>query len=254
MCIACVKQGRECVYAEHGDKRRANDPVPGTKRSASPGASASEASAGLRSSVSVECDDNMMVMSPLGDALDEPDGKGETEELLDPWGTGELVLSGTGNLHSNPEATLYRPVNVRLARPQIPEGPAHYLPCSATYLPIPLDTEQHRLLVELAFTYALNLGMNAWKMLFIESMMKGVRNPFYSPALHMAVVANGLRYCRDPAVIARYLTDGQQYRDRGLVFLDAARREVEKEAQNPQLSTILAYLLICATYVGMSLE
>jgi hypothetical protein len=194
-------------------------------------------------------EEGMMVMTPLGDALDEP-----KDDEQDPWGVGELVLSDKGNLHSNPEATLYRPVAVRLARPHPPEGPAHYLPCSATYLPIPLDTEQHRLLVELAFTHGLNLGMNAWKMLFIESMMKAIRNPFYSPALHMAIVATGLRYTRDPAVYTRYLAEDQGFKDRGMLFLDAARREVEKESANPMLSTILAWLLICATYVHMSLE
>ncbi|BEJ11392.1 hypothetical protein CspHIS471_0108140 [Cutaneotrichosporon sp. HIS471] len=235
-CIACTKQGRECNYSEGGDKRRSEP----TKRSTSPSASASEASSIVR--------EDVMVLTPLGDALEERDDK------QDPWGVGELVLSDKGNLHSNPEATLYRPVAVRLARPHPPEGPAHYLPCSATYLPIPLDTEQHRLLVELAFTYGLNFGMNAWKMLFIESMMKAVRNPFYSPALHMAIVANGLRYCRDPAVYGRYLSEGQGNDDRGLLFLNAARREVEKESANPMLSTILALLLICATCVHMSLD
>jgi hypothetical protein len=55
-------------------------------------------------------------------------------------------------------------------------------------------------------------------------------------------------------VYTRYLAEDQGFKDRGMLFLDAARREVEKESANPMLSTILAWLLICATYVHMSLE
>lgn len=194
-----------------------------------------------------------MALTPLSAALDDSEFQPGSGEILEPWGVAELVLSTNGQLHSNPEPTLYRPVRIAL-RPPIQEGPAHYLPCSATYLPIPLDTAQHRLLVEIAFNHALTLGMNAWKMLFIESMMKGVRNPFFSPALHLAIVANALRYCRDMEVVGRYLLPGQEYKDRGMIFLEAAQREIAKEAAAPQLSTIVAYLLISATYVGLAME
>ncbi|GMK54784.1 hypothetical protein CspeluHIS016_0113700 [Cutaneotrichosporon spelunceum] len=246
-CIACTKQGRDCIYAEGGDKRRSES----GKHPALPSASASALSSTSIHAVVAAAPGlgEPLVLTPLGDALEEP----STEEH-EPWGVGELVLSAQGNLHSNPEATLYRPVAVRLVRPYPAEGLAHYLPCSATYLPIPLVTVQHRQLVDLAFTYGLSLGMNTWKVIFVDSLNKGVRNAFFSPALHLAIIATGLRYCRDPGVYNSYLAPGQAYADRGLLFLDAARREVEKESANPMLSTVLAWLLICATCVHMSLD
>lgn len=200
----------------------------------------------------------------------------------EPWGVGSLVLAPNGNLLISPDATWYRPVQSRSGTPGAdafdaatswPEVPvSSHLPHESPHLPMRLSAEDHARLVDCAFTGQLSLGMNAWRSRFLDAMnaycsrhgdplnlrvendVQTALCAWFSPALHLVIIFNGLRSCPDEKLVRRYLGQGEDYRDRGMVFLEAARSHATGEAARPQLSTITAHLLICSGYVGMSHE
>lgn len=210
------------------------------------------------------------------------DGHSDAHNGTEPWGVGGLALARNGNLILTPEATWYRSM-----QPMIETPPSHASLAAADwststfsvrpshqahYLPMVLSADDHTRLVDEAFTGPLALGMNAWRGAFIAAMetycgslaghcSSSEGDPFpssvlavFSPALHLAVLFYGLRFCTDEALVRRYLGPGEEHRYRGMIFLEASRVQAAEEAARPHLSTITAHLLLSSAYVGMSHE
>jgi hypothetical protein len=186
-------------------------------------------------------------MSHVGD-IDDDDS--DTQ----PFETGRLMLSNTGNLHLSPSATFYHPAYA-VADHNLPVPDPEGSPLAgnlAPFLPFAMAPDHHSMLLDLAFDRQLNFGVNPFKQEFLAAMKKdpNARCWYYSPLLHLSALGIGWRYCIDRDLVRMYHPDGD-YEQRGFAFANKARDLLLAEAMAPLLSTILA--LVCQTIfnVGM---
>ncbi|OCF37841.1 hypothetical protein I316_00065 [Kwoniella heveanensis BCC8398] len=175
-----------------------------------------------------------------------------------PFETGRLILSSTGNLHLHPSATFYCPAYVKSdwehVLDSLSSSRSVVLPgYLATYLPFPMSREHHRLLIDLAFDCQLCFGPNPFKDKFIDAMDSDPdsRTFYFSPCLHLCVLALGWRYCHDPEIIAMYYPNNSASDRRGVAFVDRARDMILAEADTAHLSNTLALFAMSLFYVGI---
>lgn len=179
---------------------------------------------------------------------------------MDPFETGRLVLSSTGNLHLHPSATFYCPAHVipewRQALDTLGNTRSVALPAYlAPYLPFHTTQGHHRKLVDLAFDCMLCFGPNPLKNKFLDSMDfdPDRRGLYFSPILHLTILGIGWRYCTDPEMLAMYYAKSP-IENRGSEHVDKARDMVMQEADTGQLSNTLALMVMALFYVGQSKE
>lgn len=175
-----------------------------------------------------------------------------------PFGTGRLVLSQTGNLHLYPAATFYSPAYLapdwqkalEALVPRPPSRPGYLAP----YLPFPLDPVHHRRLIDLCFDRMWSFGMNVVADKFLDEMGKDPmgRGWYFSPMAHLAVLAVGWRYFKDPAVGMYYAQENVGAR--GNAFAQKALERLWDEVADPRLSTIFALVTLSIYYTGMQGE
>ncbi|OWZ73110.1 hypothetical protein AYX14_01363 [Cryptococcus neoformans] len=177
---------------------------------------------------------------------------------MDPFETGRLVLSSTGNLHLHPSATFYCPAHVipewRQALDTLGNTRSVALPAYlAPYLPFHTTQGHHRKLVDLAFDCMLCFGPNPLKDKFLDSMDfdPDRRGLYFSPILHLTILGIGWRYCTDPEMLAMYYAKSP-IENRGSEYVDKARDMVMQEADTGQLSNMLALMVMALFYVGQS--
>lgn len=175
-----------------------------------------------------------------------------------PFGTGRLVLSMTGNLHLYPAATFYSPAYLapdwqkalEALVPRPPSRPGYLSP----YLPFPLDPVHHRRLIDLCFDRMWSFGMNIVADKFLDEMAKDPmgRGYYFSPMAHLAVLAVGWRYFKDPAVSMYYAQENVGAR--GNAFAQRAIEHLWDEVADPRLSTIFALITLSIYHTGMQRE
>ncbi|KIR69253.1 hypothetical protein I314_00359 [Cryptococcus bacillisporus CA1873] len=182
----------------------------------------------------------------------------EGTDGMDPFGTGRLVLSSTGNLHLHPSATFYCPAHVipewRQALDTLNNTRSVPLPAYlAPYLPFHTTQAHHRKLVDLAFDCLLCFGPNPLKDKFVDSMDfdPDRRGLYFSPILHLAILGAGWRYCSDPEMLAMYYPKSP-IENRGLEYVEKARDMVLQEADTGHLSNMLALMVMTLFYVGQT--
>lgn len=175
-----------------------------------------------------------------------------------PFGTGRLVLSQTGNLHLYPAATFYSPAYLapdwqRALEALVPRPPSRpgYL---SPYLPFPLDPVHHRRLIDLCFDRMWSFGMNVVADKFLDEMAKDPvgRGLYFSPMAHLAVLAVGWRYFKDPAVGMYYAQENVG--SRGNAFAQKALERLWDEVADPRMSTIFALITLSIYHTGMQRE
>ena len=172
----------------------------------------------------------------------------------EPFETGQLVLSTTGNLHLLPEATFYRPAYVVPEWQhslQVPTRPGYL----ARYLPFPIAETHHRLLVDTTFDTLLSFGPNPFRDKFVAAMNADpdARGPYFSPILHLCVLGVGWRNIRDQTILRLYYP--YTHRDQhGEEFVNKARDMVLAECVTPHLSNIWALFVMALFYVGVMKE
>ena len=178
---------------------------------------------------------------------------------FEPFETGQLVLSSTGNLHLLPQATFYRPAYV------IPEW-QHTLTALisrstplpgylAPYLPLPMAETHHAILIDLAFDRLLSFGPNPFRDQFVSAMNvdPDMRGLYFSPLLHLCILGVGWRYNRDPNLAALYYPNVERIQH-GDMFIERAKEMVLAEANAAHLSTIWSLFVMTLFYVGQSKE
>jgi len=207
-------------------------------------------------------DDDYLNTSPAEDLSDSQRGSpsespsngfADDSQRL-PFETGRMVLSLTGSLHLLSTATFYRPPYIEpdwlkdlIQQPHIPiEG---YL---APYLPFPMSKDHHSALLDLCFETVGSFGLNYFKPRFVDAMEQNVNSPgmWFSPLLHLAVLAIGWRYCLDKQLSAAY-RPSSFHECRGQDFVQKAHEILLDELKSPCLSTIRALALLSLWHVGM---
>lgn len=182
-----------------------------------------------------------------------------TTDLTQPFDTGQLVLSSTGNLHLAPSATFYRPAYVisewqhaleRLNAPTV--SLPGYL---ASYLPFPMAESHHAHLIDLAFDCLLTFGINPFKRQFLTTLKSDPdsRGWYFSPTLHLSLLGIGWRYCRDEKMIAMYYPKATRSLQ-GQAFIERAKNLILPDMNAPCLGAILSLFVMSLYHVGFSQE
>jgi hypothetical protein len=199
-----------------------------------------------------------------GSDIDTPDGQNPDPEVA-PFGTGWLVLAPTGNLHLLPAATFYFPAHVapdwqKALEAMTPGGPGTagraqrpgYL---APYLPFPLDRAHHALLLDACFTHLFSFGRNSYRDKFEAEMEQDPmqRGHYFSPVLHLAVLAIGWRYVSEQEVLRTYYAESS-IEHRGQAFIDKALSFVTDDMADPRLSTVIGLIALSEYHTGMLQE
>ncbi|WVQ82905.1 hypothetical protein IAT38_005041 [Cryptococcus sp. DSM 104549] len=237
-CLACQKQGRTCVYPVEVDKRA-------TDRTAILKIEQLQARVQeLEIILSATKSASLAFASPTTHAPE-----------FDPFQTGCLILSSTGNLHLHPSATFYQPASLipewETALQSLPKRRVPLPGYLASYLPFPMMAEHHARLIDFAFEGLLSFGAAPFKDRFVQGMNldPDVHGLYFSPILHLCVLGIGWRYCQDLDVISMYYP-GTDPTLRGDDFMDMARDMVLKESNSVQLSNILSAFFLALYYVG----
>ncbi|GAA6042218.1 hypothetical protein JCM8097_005098 [Rhodosporidiobolus ruineniae] len=140
---------------------------------------------------------------------------------------------------------LYTGTNSFRGRPV--EPPASLAPADYTFLPIPLTTELHSEILDLAFKYQFDAWVTVERDVFVANMGSGTRTRSYSPFLHLGVLAIGCRYLQDPPPFL--CSDPSDPSTRGEPFIKAALDLLATEIISPKFSTIRG-LMVIAQYLG----
>jgi hypothetical protein len=175
------------------------------------------------------------------------------ENDLSPFHTGSLDLSLSGNLHLSPQATFYHPADTDFSKISSASGAEAFL-SGSPYLPIHLEKENHLRLIDLCFEHTCSYGQNSNRDKFLDEMehYPSGKGHYFSPLLHLVILAIGLRYCRDRAVIAS--CDPSGYDARGTLFIERAKSIMLQETTDASLGTISALFLMSLYYIGLTEE
>ncbi|GAA6029211.1 hypothetical protein JCM8097_003570 [Rhodosporidiobolus ruineniae] len=122
-------------------------------------------------------------------------------------------------------------------RGQPVEPPANPSAANYGFLPVPLSTALHAEILDLAFRWQLGAWQSIDRGSFLENMYIGGRTRYYSPFLHLSILAIGCRYYpSDPST-------------RGEPFAKAALDLLGDEIASPKFSTIRG-LMVISHFVG----
>lgn len=208
--------------------------------------------------------DSIGLGSDQGDLGDlEQDGRDITQlppiepfhaDSQSPFETGRLSLDSTGNLHLTPLATFYRPIQAAID-PQAHNGPRNSRPFAASHLPFAMLESHHSEVLTLGLDVVAAFGGNYFKDRFFVAMNAdpSVAGLWYSPFLHLVLLAIGMRYTvKTPDTMMPRSDPSIAYRSQP--FAQKAREMMLSEMDNPQLSTIRALALFAVYALGMSEE
>lgn len=172
---------------------------------------------------------------------------------------GSLSLSSSGALrYLDSTSSFFRTNPVDARNSSAPSTPSRDLTAggiSLDYLPLPLDSQLHQLVLDLAFSRMLSYCGFVREFLFRRDLAASPlrRTANFSPFLHLACLAHGARYL--PQDLQHLIcAPGESSNDRGQIFASAAKGMVEKEAASPDLSFLRGLLVLSAFMVGMGQE
>ncbi|GJN94031.1 hypothetical protein Rhopal_007094-T1 [Rhodotorula paludigena] len=111
------------------------------------------------------------------------------------------------------------------------------------FLPVPLSNELHLELIDLAYKW----HFDTVRLVERDDIWLHSRRHSYSPFVHLAVLATGSRYLRNPP--PEICDPPSDPNTRGEPFLRAALELVTDELADPKFSTIRG-LMVIATYLG----
>nr|AOR51703.1 nitrogen assimilation transcription factor 4 [Phaffia rhodozyma] len=123
--------------------------------------------------------------------------------------------------------------------PSSPSGNLTPPSIEVNYLPIQLDHQLHRHIIDLAFSRTLGYGSFAREVDFKTDLGASplLRTSNYTPFVHLAVLAIGCRYL-SPDKHHLVCPPGVDYEQRGQIFAEAAQEMVQRDGAEPDLAFI----------------
>ncbi|GAA5912960.1 hypothetical protein JCM6882_008884 [Rhodosporidiobolus microsporus] len=241
-CERCRARGTPCVLAADLDLRAARTSLKAhvdTLQARIDELEARLAAAGLSTATNVPSSNGQGSASPLDSAV-PPEEEDELTPDLDA-GQGELMVDENGELHWHDERVPWDVSCLKFTK-------AAAVAESDAFLPVPLPNELHASLLDLAFRFFFNTHRMVELDQFLADLNKGRRSWFYSPFLHLSILATGCNYVHNPP--PALCSDPSDPSTRGEPFAQAALDLLNAELTNPRFSTIQGLMILAKWMSG----